>query len=462
MPQDDVQQPLATVMVLNWNGSRLLPDCLDALAKQDLDPALWQTWVLDNGSTDDSLELLARDYRHVHVVENGANLGFAGGNNVAMRTAPTPFVVLLNNDAHPDADWLRRLLDAMTLTPEADRVGAVTSKVLFEPRFLVVDFETPLFRAPADPRDLGTQITTITVDGDDVTGEVLWDHGAHGAEHYGDRRFRWTHPEGRLMVPVRSSSANPQEMRLSIGTHADRNKPLTLRWPGGEQTLQLDAADTDHELVIPAATPLVDVINNVGSYVHLPGYAADRGYQQPDTGQYDEAEDVFLFCGAAVCLRTEALREVGVFDDAFFMYYEDTDLSWRLNAAGWRVRYAPDAVVRHLHSASSGEWSPFFTFHVERNRLLVFTKNAPAAFAARLVARFNLTTLSMARRALLQALRDRRRPTVRPLLLRARVTASYLRLLPRMLWRRRRIRRTAEHSAQALVDHWMLDTKPGM
>jgi GT2 family glycosyltransferase len=72
--------PLATVVVLNWNGRRLLPDCLDALAKQDLEPALWQTWVVDNGSTDDSLDLLARDYPQVHIVRNAANLGFAGGN----------------------------------------------------------------------------------------------------------------------------------------------------------------------------------------------------------------------------------------------------------------------------------------------------------------------------------------------------------------------------------------------
>src|SRR6266508_4676515 len=90
---------LATVVVLNWNGRRLLPDCLDALAKQDLDRALWETWVVDNGSTDDSVELLTREYPEVRVVETGANLGFAGGNNAALGMVDTPFVVLLNNDA---------------------------------------------------------------------------------------------------------------------------------------------------------------------------------------------------------------------------------------------------------------------------------------------------------------------------------------------------------------------------
>jgi hypothetical protein len=196
--------------------------------------------------------------------------------------------------------------------------------------------------------------------------------------------------------------------------------------------------------------------------MHLPGYAADRGYQEPDEGQFDTPEDVFLLCGAAVCLRREALDQVGVFDDDFFMYYEDTDLSWRLQAAGWSIRYAPDAVVRHLHSASSGEWSPFFTFHVERNRLLVFTKNAPARFAAWLAFRFQLTTASMARRTLFQAVRERRRPQLGTLRLRTRVLLSFTRLLPRMVIRRRRSARKAGLSAearQALFDRWMHETK---
>lgn len=133
----------------------------------------------------------------------------------------------------------------------------------------------------------------------------------------------------------------------------------------------------------------------------------------------------------------------------------DTDLSWRLRAAGWNLRYEPTAVVRHLHSASSVEWSPFFTFHVERNRLLTLTKSAPAGLALRQVLRFPVTTLSMVRWALLQGRRERRRPALRPLALRFRVMGSYLRLLPRMLWRRRAIGRTAAVTRAELFGKWM-------
>jgi GT2 family glycosyltransferase len=250
-------------------------------------------------------------------------------------------------------------------------------------------------------------------------------------------------------------SAAGAGVEIVVRARADRAKPLTVRWPGGEATVELTEDDREHRLVVPAGTPVVDVVNNVGSVFHHPGYGADRGYQEVDAGQYDVAEDVAMLCGAAVVLRTAALDQVGVFDDDFFMYYEDTDLSWRLRAAGWSLRYEPAAVVRHLHSASSVEWSPFFTFHVERNRLLTLVKNAPARLAAGQALRFPLTTASMTRRALVQAVRERRRPALRPLLLRLRVTASFLRLLPRMLRRRRAIRRMAVADRAALFAEWM-------
>jgi len=69
------------------------------------------------------------------------------------------------------------------------------------------------------------------------------------------------------------------------------------------------------------------------------------------------------------------LEDVGGFDERLFMYYEDLDLAWRARRRGWRFVYEPRAVVHHAHCASSGEWSPFFCFHVERNRALVNWKN---------------------------------------------------------------------------------------
>ncbi|MCW2777497.1 MAG: putative glycosyl transferase, partial [Frankiales bacterium] len=132
----------------------------------------------------------------------------------------------------------------------------------------------------------------------------------------------------------------------------------------------------------------------------------------------------------------------GWFDDDFFLYYEDTDLSWRLRLAGWRLRYEPRAVVRHVHSASSVEWSPTFVFHTTRNRLLMLVKDASAARARKEYAAFLGETLQMSR-PVLGALRRGRRPAAGPFRARARAATSLVRLTPAALRKRREVGRSA-------------------
>jgi GT2 family glycosyltransferase len=446
-----VAEPLVTVVVLNWNGARLLPDCLDALAAQDLPEGQMAVWVVDNDSTDDSLELLRTRYPWVHTVPHTSNDGFAGGNNVALREVATPFVALVNNDARPEPAWLRRLLEPFA-EPGAERLAAVSAKIVFLPRFLAVDLSTPGFvPGTLDTRELGVRVYRVEVDGADVTERVLWDRVAYGPEGEGEGRFRWTRPAGMLLVPVDRPDGEAAPVRLRLRVAAERTKSVELTWAGGSGSGKAEPEPVDLEVEVPAGAPLVDVLNNAGSMVFRDGYGADRAYQELDRGQYQLTEEVFAFCGGAVCFRTEALRQAGVFDDDFFLYYEDTDLSWRLRALGWRIRYQPAAVARHIHSASSVEWSPLFVFHTDRNRLLMLTKNASAGLAAREVLRYPLTTASLALREVARARHTRRRPPVRPTLLRLRVLRSYLGLLPKMLVRRRRI------AAQAAVDRKRLE-----
>jgi GT2 family glycosyltransferase len=433
----------ATVVVVNWNGARLLPDCLDALAKQQTSEP-FETWVVDNASSDDSLEVLTR-YPHVRVVRNADNRGFAGGNNSALRQVTTRYAVLLNNDATPEPDWLENLL-APFEEPGNERLGAVTAKVLFQPTFVSLDLATEVFLPGGrDPRDLGVQLYGVAVDGVDVTGRVLWEKSTWGAEGTGPGTFRWTRPNGSLLVPLLATS-----------------KEITLRW-GAEKTKSVQVANasltvtaeiTEVTLPLPASAPRVDVLNNVGSIVLTAGYGADRGYQEIDEGQYDNAEEVFAVCGCAVAFRTEAGREVGWFDDDFFLYYEDTDLSWRLRAAGWSIRYEPSAVVRHIHSASSIEWSPTFTFHTTRNRLLMLMKDATTARARHELTAFAVDSVLLFARAMKGLLRGRR-PVTYPLRMRARVLVSVLRLTPTMMRKRRAIDRSSQVS-RAELERWLV------
>ena len=151
----------ATVVVVNYNGAHLLPPCLDGLRRQDLPAGAFETVVVDNASRDGSLELLARDFPEVRVIASPVNTGFAGGNNLALRTVSTPYVVLLNNDAVPEPDWLGNLL-APFEAAGAEQVGVVTGKVVFAPRFLPLRLHTEGFDpGPHDPRELGVRLVAV-------------------------------------------------------------------------------------------------------------------------------------------------------------------------------------------------------------------------------------------------------------------------------------------------------------
>src|SRR5215467_15521363 len=115
----------ATVVIVNYNGAHLLPACLQALDRQHDDAPPFDTIVVDNASADGSRELLAREYPWVRVIASPKNLGFAGGNNLALREIKTPVAVLLNNDATPEPGWLATLIAALD-APDAHNVAIVT------------------------------------------------------------------------------------------------------------------------------------------------------------------------------------------------------------------------------------------------------------------------------------------------------------------------------------------------
>jgi len=121
-----------------------------------------------------------------------------------------------------------------------------------------------------------------------------------------------------------------------------------------------------------------NVIDNVGHLLYIDGLSRGRGRLEVDRGQYDRPEEVIGASGCAVLLRRAMLADVGLFDEDFFAYCEDTDLALRARLAGWTCRYVPAAVVYHKYSAFWGEYSPRKAFFVERNRVWTAVKCLPA------------------------------------------------------------------------------------
>jgi GT2 family glycosyltransferase len=139
-----------SVVIPNWNGVEHLPTCLDSLRRQTMQAV--EIIVVDNGSTDGSLELLERGYPEVRLLPLGENRGFAGACNAGMRAARGTFIVLLNNDTEADARWLEEVAAAFERHPEA---GMVASKMLLFDRRDTFHTAGDFYRLDGQPGNRG-------------------------------------------------------------------------------------------------------------------------------------------------------------------------------------------------------------------------------------------------------------------------------------------------------------------
>ncbi len=238
-----------SVITLNWNGTKVLSECLEGLHSQTYQS--FSTIVVDNGSTDGSVDFVRRNYPEVNLVALDKNAGFCVANNIAIRSVETEYVALLNNDAVPDPLWLSKLVQAMDSHPEA---GLVASKMLF----------------------------------------------------YDD--------------PER--------------------------------------------------------IDRAGDSYTIAGVALLRGCGE-SSANYDEEVSIFGACAGAALYRTEMLKEIGLFDEDFFLLYEDVDLSFRAQLRGYKCLYVPNAIVYHRASSSIGYDSSISVYYSHRNLEWVYIKNMP-------------------------------------------------------------------------------------
>lgn len=238
-----------SVIITNWNGIGLLEGCLESLRQQEFRP--FSTILVDNGSTDGSIEFVARHYPDVKTISLPKNAGFSTATNIALKTIKTSYVALLNNDATAHPSWLKNLVQALDDSKEA---GFAASKICF----------------------------------------------------YNN--------------PSRIDRAGDSYTRAGVG--------------------------------------------------HL------RGRGMPSEA-YDRQEWVFGACAAAALYRTEMLDDIGLFDEDFFLLYEDVDLSLRAQLSGYRCLFVPEAIVYHKASSSIMRDSSVSVYYGHRNLEWVYLQNMP-------------------------------------------------------------------------------------
>lgn len=259
---------LVYCVIPNWNGKDSVGDAIESLQKQSQPCTVV---VVENGSTDGSLEYIAQNYPDVVLLEQPKNLGFAEGVNVGIRYAigeGADYIALFNNDATADKDWLKHLVAALDAKPKA---GLATCKFM------------------------------------DITRKHL--------DSTGDQYTTW-------------------------------------------------------------------------------GLPYPRGRGEPVSNIYDTQNWVFGGSGGASLYRTTMLQKIGLFDKNFFAYYEDIDISFRAQLAGWKAYYEPRAVAYHQIGATSSKIKGFTTLQTMKNLPMLFWKNVPFSLLYIMWPRFSVAYLS--------------------------------------------------------------------
>jgi GT2 family glycosyltransferase len=248
--------PETAILIVAYNGKAYLGDCLQTVLDSQDGSCRQRIVVVDNGSTDGTVEYLAAEFPQVECVAAGQNLGFAGGNNlgwkhIEQRYPGTTYLCLLNQDTVVERGWLQSLVVYLERHPD---VGCVQPKL-------------------------------------------------------------------RLF---------PETQRL----------------------------------------------NTTGNRSHFLGFGFMTHYGEADHGQYDRPASIDCASGAALLVRADLLRRVGLFEPVLFMYLEDVELSWKLRQIGADVVYVPQSVVYHKYLFKNDYR---YYFCLERNRwwlLLVYYKAA--------------------------------------------------------------------------------------
>ena len=149
----------------------------------------------------------------------------------------------------------------------------------------------------------------------------------------------------------------------------------------------LKAAEADPKIFAVSSLMLryyePELADDAGDYVTILGFACKRG-DGLKASRYTKPCRIFSACGGAALYRKSILDKIGVFDELFFAYYEDVDLSWRANNFGYKNVYCPTARCRHICGATTGavRYNPFKSIQSGRNSILLPYKNQPAVMLA--------------------------------------------------------------------------------
>ena len=322
---------MVSVTIVTWNSEQLLEECFAALAAQDYRDL--EVIIVDNASTDGTCAVLQTVEPSWRVIYNEKNVGFAAGQNQAIRSSRGEWVLCLNPDVVMSPDFITQLVAAGEAHSDA---GSLCGKLL---RWNAVGRVEQAFR-PASG-----------VNFDNSSGAEVCD--------LSPRTGLFTRADAGL----KARSTDPSS---DLVRKPDESSPPSLLY----HTIAADPRRTN-------------IIDSTGIYFTRNMRHLDRGAEEIDRGQYDRVQYVFGATGAAALFRRSFIEDVSVegefFDEDFFAFREDADLAWRAQLMGWKCLYTPAATAWHVRRVTPErrENLPLaINWHSVKNRFLMRGKNA--------------------------------------------------------------------------------------
>lgn len=190
--------------------------------------------------------------------------------------------------------------------------------------------------------------------------------------------------------------------------------------------------------------------DSTGDQFTIWGLPFPRDRDKSSQDAHSTQEEVFGATGGASLYRVKMLHEIGLFDEDFFAYYEDVDISFRAQLAGWKVLYEPRAEAYHQTGMTSGRIKGFTTYQTFKNYPFLFWKNVPAALLPKMLPRFTVAYTSIFISSLLGG---RGWPATKGIL-------KMLILLPKKLIERHKIQRNRKVSIEYINSILVHDLPP--
>lgn len=387
-----------SIIIVNFNGKHLLEDCLGSLRDIDFPKEKYEIIVVDNNSTDTSLDFITSNFPEIRVVGSEKNLGFAAGCNLGVENAKGEYIVLLNTDTKVDKFWLNELVRSIK---SEKNIAAVNSKLLLYYPFFKLLIHSDIFMRSefsdtVNFQSVGVLVESVMLEDQKLQHLIRYGKGFYEKEH-GIIPARWTKGDSVIFIPV---DPNKEEIKMTITIRSEKSVSgleTNIEIKLGEKDLVIDKLKSYEVKQYKISLKIDQVkkyfiyaVQNSGIVVFKSGHGRDRGavvratsqFYETDNSFYNQKAEIHAFTGASVIIRKEVFEKLGGFDQSYFMYYEDVDLSLRMKRQGWKIMYEPKSVVYHIHSGSSKEWSPFFTYHVEKNHLATLITHFPLKIIA--------------------------------------------------------------------------------